>query len=78
MTMYERGMPYTVKVKKGEVAHICQCGHTNNPPYCDGSHKSYPTGEPLNYTAEKNETLRVCGCGKTGNAPMCDGSHNRR
>jgi len=77
MSMYEKGFPYMVKVKAGETVHLCQCGHSKNPPYCDGAHGAYPSGEPLAYTAQKSETLRVCGCGKTGNMPMCDGSHNR-
>jgi CDGSH-type Zn-finger protein len=78
MSMYENGMPYMVKVKKGETTFVCQCGHSKTPPYCDGSHGAHPTGEPLHYKAEKDETIRVCGCGKTGSEPMCDGSHNRR
>lgn len=78
MSMYEKGMPYQVKVKRDESIYICQCGHSKNPPYCDGTHGDYPTGEPLAYTAQKDGVLGVCGCGKTGNSPMCDGSHNRR
>ncbi len=77
MNMYEKGFPFMVKVKKDETVHICQCGHSQNPPYCDGSHSAHSVGEPLNYAAKNDETLYVCGCGKTDNAPMCDGSHNR-
>ncbi len=75
MSMYTRGEPYAHTLKSGETAYICQCGHSNTPPFCDGSHTKHPGTEPLIYTVAKDETVYICGCGKTGNKPWCDGSH---
>lgn len=76
MSMYDKGSPYAQAVKVGETVYICQCGLTQNAPFCDGSHAAKPGAAPLAYTAQQDETLYICGCGKTGNPPMCDGSHN--
>ncbi len=75
MKLYEQGQPYAVDVKAGESVYICQCGQTQTPPYCDGSHKTTDK-TPFAYTAESDDQIYVCGCGKTGNLPFCDGSHN--
>lgn len=75
MDLYEKGSPHVIDVPSGETVHICQCGHTGNPPYCDGSHSKYPGTEPLAHTATDDSSLYICGCGKTGNKPWCDGSH---
>ncbi len=77
MSMYEKGSPYKVDVKKDEATYICQCGFSKNPPFCDGSHKEHPPAQPLAYTAQTDEAIYVCGCGRTGNKPFCDGSHNQ-
>lgn len=75
--MYTNGRPYVASLKAGEAVYICQCGHTKNAPYCDGSHSQYPGKEPLVYTAAADESVYICGCGKTANKPWCDGSHTR-
>ena len=75
MKLYEQGHPYTGDVNAGESVYICQCGQTQTPHFCDGSHKTTEK-TPFAYTAENNEQIFICGCGKTGNRPFCDGSHN--
>lgn len=78
MSMYEKGSPYKVDVKKDQPAYICLCGFTSNPPFCDGSHAAHPPAQPLAYMAQKDETVYVCGCGRTDNKPFCDGTHSKR
>jgi len=52
----------------------CACGHSDNQPFCDGSHKG--TGiTPVAYTPEQAGTLYFCGCKHTGSQPLCDGTH---
>lgn len=75
MSMYNQGSPYQIKLAPGETAYICQCGYTQRPPFCDGSHNEHPPSQPMAYDAEADTTLYVCGCGKSGNKPFCDGSH---
>ena len=77
MSMYKNGQPYQVDIMSGATVYICQCGHTNNPPYCDGSHEEHPPIQPFAHSAESDETLWVCGCGKSSNRPFCDGSHEK-
>ena len=77
MSMYEKGQPYAQPVSAGDTVYICQCGATQTPPFCDGSHQQIPGKEPLAYTAKSNETLYICGCGKSSNIPWCDGSHSK-
>ena len=76
MSMNSRGAPYLHEMKSGDTIYICQCGHTKNPPFCDGSHTQHPGTEPLAHTADGDGSVYICGCGKTGNKPWCDGSHN--
>lgn len=77
MSMYAKGEPYAQPVAAGDTVYICQCGATQTPPFCDGSHQQYPGKEPLAHTAKSDETLYICGCGKSGNIPWCDGSHSK-
>lgn len=52
----------------------CQCGRTQTPPYCDGSHEG--TGiSPLEFEADGTTEISVCTCGLTSTPPYCDGSH---
>jgi len=69
-----RKSPYAVQVEGGQNYMWCACGHSENQPFCDGSHKG--TGfTPVNYTAEKTEWVWFCGCKRTASPPMCDGTH---
>lgn len=75
MSIYDQGSPYEVNVANGNTVYICQCGHTNNAPYCDGSHNDHPPAQPFAYEAKEDATFYACGCGKSNNKPFCDGSH---
>ncbi len=66
--------PYPTDVEAGKTYYWCACGHSDNQPFCDGSHKG--TGfEPVAFTAEKSETVYACGCKQTSDRPFCDGTH---
>ncbi len=76
MALYEKGAPHIKELKAGESVYICQCGKTNNAPYCDGSHQGTEV-TPLAHTPDQDGPIFVCGCGKSANKPWCDGSHNQ-
>ena len=53
----------------------CACGHSQNQPFCDGSHKG--TGfEPMKLELAEGRRIALCQCKHTGNSPMCDGAHS--
>jgi CDGSH-type Zn-finger protein len=54
----------------------CQCGLSNNQPYCDGSHKT-TSFEPMEVVIDRTRKIAWCACKQTGNAPFCDGTHKK-
>ena len=75
MKLYEKGEPHVIDADTGDTLYLCQCGQTQNPPYCDGSHKGTDK-TPYEFKSEEKQQLYICGCGKSANLPFCDGSHN--
>lgn len=73
MTHWQDG-PYRIEVKAGQKKAICKCGRTQNPPFCDGSHKGTDI-EPFRLTFDEDKRISICGCGKSSKLPYCDGSH---
>lgn len=67
--------PYVMEIEAGNYAW-CACGHSQNQPYCDGSHKGTGFSPIVEKVAEK-KTVAWCGCKHSGKAPFCDGSHNK-
>lgn len=66
--------PYVLEVESGNYAW-CQCGRSDNQPYCDGSHKG--TGiTPKVVEVEEKQQIAWCGCKQSGNKPFCDGTHS--
>jgi len=66
--------PIAVTLKQGEEYYFCTCGHSDNQPFCDGSHKG-TSFTPKAFTVEKDEEVYLCQCKHTSNAPFCDGAH---
>lgn len=68
--------PAKVQLQKGKDYYWCQCGRSQNQPFCDGSHAG--TGlSPVKFSAEKDGEVTLCRCKSTANQPFCDGSHTR-
>jgi CDGSH-type Zn-finger protein len=66
--------PLPTELNAGETYYWCQCGQSQNQPFCDGSHKGSGFN-PVPYTPEETATAYMCMCKRTGNAPLCDGTH---
>jgi len=56
--------------------HWCQCGQSQNQPYCDGSH-SGSGFTPIAFTLDAAKKVALCQCKQTQNSPYCDGTHGR-
>jgi CDGSH iron-sulfur domain-containing protein 3 len=54
--------------------HWGQCGRTQAPPFCDGSHEGSRM-TPLAFKSDGRTPLAICMCGLRGTPPQCDGSH---
>jgi len=67
--------PYVKDEKPGKYAW-CACGHSQNQPYCDGSHKRLNTGmHPVIAEIKEAGEVAWCGCKHSGHKPFCDGTH---
>jgi len=54
----------------------CTCGHSDNQPFCNGSHRKEEATPPLRFSVDENKDAYLCTCKLTKNPPYCDGSHN--
>lgn len=68
--------PIAVDLKKDKLYYWCQCGESDNQPFCDGSHKG-SLCEPVLFTVDEDKTKKLCTCKKTSTPPYCDGTHRK-
>lgn len=67
--------PIVVEETPGKKAY-CQCGWSENLPYCDGSHSRLQTGiAPIVQSIDSPGRKSVCQCHRSAALPWCDGSH---
>ena len=68
--------PFEVTLLKDKNVAWCACGHSNNQPWCDGSHK-ITNIKPIVFKPTEQKTAYLCMCKQSKNKPYCDGSHAR-
>ncbi len=72
---HKKYAPVKVDLVKDQRYSWCTCSHSENQPFCDGTHRSHKMPGPLGFTAEEDKEARLCTCKQTGNPPFCDGTH---
>ena len=68
--------PKQITLNKGEEYYFCNCGKSNNQPFCDGSHAGTDF-TPTAFTAEQDGEAHLCMCKHSANKPYCDGTHQQ-
>jgi CDGSH iron-sulfur domain-containing protein 3 len=69
--------PYVRDEKPGRYSW-CSCGHSQNQPYCDGTHRTQNTDlHSLKVEITEAKQVAWCGCKHSGTKPFCDGTHNK-
>jgi CDGSH-type Zn-finger protein len=67
--------PIVIEETAGKKAY-CQCGWSQNLPYCDGSHARMDTGcTPIVCEVSEPGRKALCQCHRSGKLPWCDGTH---
>ena len=65
--------PLTIDLEAGTYLW-CQCGFSNNQPFCDGSHHGSKY-KPLVFEIKKARKVKLCNCKHTKASPFCDNTH---
>jgi CDGSH-type Zn-finger protein len=69
--------PIVIEESAGKKAY-CQCGLSENLPYCDGAHSREQTGlAPIVCEVAQDGKVAICQCRQSGRLPYCDGTHNK-
>jgi CDGSH iron-sulfur domain-containing protein 3 len=67
--------PVVLELDAGKY-YWCQCGQSQNQPFCDGAHKGTDF-TPLLVELTEQKKVALCNCKHTGNPPYCDGTHSK-
>lgn len=73
--MSEIKTPIKVSLEPDTKYAWCTCSHSDNQPFCDGSHRKHNATPSMVFEVEETKDAWLCTCKKTRNAPYCDGSH---
>lgn len=76
MSQTPKFSPVPVDLEADKNYSWCTCGHTENEPFCDSSHRKHNATPSLKFNVTEAQTAYLCTCKQTKNAPYCDGSHN--
>jgi sterol desaturase/sphingolipid hydroxylase (fatty acid hydroxylase superfamily)/CDGSH-type Zn-finger protein len=52
----------------------CNCGFSQNQPFCDGSHHGTKF-QPTKFTMKREREVKLCNCKLCAKGPFCDNSH---
>jgi sterol desaturase/sphingolipid hydroxylase (fatty acid hydroxylase superfamily)/CDGSH-type Zn-finger protein len=66
--------PTKIHLEKGAKYLWCQCGMSQNQPFCDGMHHGTKM-KPLLFEAKRTGEASICNCKLTKSGPFCDNSH---
>lgn len=75
--MSENKTPIKVALKADQKYAWCTCSHSENQPFCDGSHRKHNATPSMPFEVAEDKEAFLCTCKKTSNHPYCDGSHNK-
>ena len=70
-----------IEVQGGTIYSYCTCGHSQNQPFCDGSHRGVNAQygknvfTPSEFQQEESGTVGFCGCRHSKLGAVCDGAH---
>jgi CDGSH-type Zn-finger protein len=68
--------PISVELEPGEY-WWCQCGKSQDQPFCDGSHRAERIFSPKKIELDRTRTVKLCVCKQTSTPPYCDQTHIR-
>ncbi len=68
--------PIKVSLTQNKEYYYCTCGHSNQQPFCDGSHAG-TNFTPKRFTPEESGSAYLCNCKYTDDPPYCDGTHSQ-
>lgn len=66
--------PITLELEPGTY-WFCQCGKSQDQPFCDGAHKEEGVFSPLEFTIDRKKSVKLCRCKQTATPPYCDLTH---
>ena len=68
--------PITCQLEGGKNYAWCTCGHSEDQPFCNGSHKAVNATPSMAFSVEEDKVAYLCTCKQTNNHPYGHGSHN--